>query len=391
MKLSETKTGKKWLNSISPSDKDIAKKLLDELILVSNQKLKEGLDYLLRSLPKNGKRVVRSAIYVPVEAPIKKGPHPKIKCYGIERKSKYPAFSYSFFDTQTGLPHALNTQNIGSEGPLLNFLRNSYKQSDCYFISPCIDKIRSIIKENGICRIVFLDDCIGSGKRITEFFRWFSDNNVVKSWRMLKKIEFYVLSYAMSTKGLNEVKKNKHIKECLSCISLQKGRSYWSKKKYKEFESFCKRNFSKRYNDYYVNNGIGFDDTFFMVAFEHGIPNNAPDVLRTLKLNEEDFIQVKQKFDSSKKESAIIAGLSFLKSRMRYNEKIGMEKIGYELKDYLELSVMDYEEFIKECMTAKYINEDYSLTEKGKNFLIWKKPRKKSDECIEINTDFYYY
>lgn len=386
MKLSETETGKIWLSSIPSNDKGIAKKLLDELILVSNQKLKEGLNHLLKNLPKNGRNIVKSAIYVPVEAPIKKGPHPKIKCYGIMRKSKYPAFSYPFFDTQTGLPQALNTQNIGSEGVLLNFLRNACKNSKYYFVSPSIHDIKSIIEENKICRIIFIDDCIGSGKRITDFFRWFNDNSVIKSWRTLKKIEFYVLSYAASTKGVNEIKKNKHIKECLSCISLEKGRSYWGKEKRNEFESFCKRN-----NPCYVNNGIGYDDTFFMVAFEHGIPNNTPGILRNLKLKEEDFVQVKSKFDLSKKESVIIAGLSFLKSRMRYIGKLGIAKIRNELKDYLELSVVDYEEFIDDCLTYKYINEDYSLTEKGKEFLILKKPRKKNDECIEINTDFYYY
>ena len=398
MKLSDTESGKKWLATIKPSDEDVAKRLLNNLILVSRQKFYDGIERLLSSLPRDKHKIPLSAIYVPIEAPIKPGPHPK--------GSKYPAHKYPFFDSN-GKAVQLNPQNVGSEGGLLNFLRNKYNANKHYVIWPNLDVLRD--KEKCVRRIIFIDDCVGSGERVVKFFRWFFENKSLKSLYSRKKIKFYVLSYAMTIQGEEYIKKIKRFEDCLSCVELTKGRFFWSEEQYKEYENFCKRNFKKDPTAFHIDNGIGYENSFSMIAFEHGLPkhglpNNAPNILRKLELKESDFnrhfiegipnldkeayliLKKNIKSECFQRESALIYRFLFFLLKCPRRNGIVRKKMA---NDYLEIYKDVFSELVNKCLSMNLVDENYKLTQKARSlFKRWKIDK---IEDVENQVNFYYY
>ena len=391
MKLSDTESGKKWLATIKPSYEDVAKRLLNNLVLVSNQKLHYGIKRLLFGLPRENRKIPFSAIYVPIEPPIKKGRHKK--------GSNLPNYKKPFFD-QNGEPFQLNPQNVGSEGRLLNFIRNTYKDNKHYIIWPSLTDL----KEKKVRRIILIDDCIGSGERVAKFFRWFFDNRQLKGLCSRKKIKFFVLSYAKTIQGEKKIKKIKRISDCLSCVELTKGRFFWTNEQYREYEQFCKRNFKKNPKAFYTDNGIGYGDSFSMIAFEHGIPNNVPSILRNLNLNESDFNHVfignvpnldKESYVDLKKwiksgifqkqNALIYRFLLFLRECQSRSTTLRMK----QANDYLELIRDDFIKLVDKCTEMCLIDECCFLTEYAQKLL--KKHLIENKEDVEIDNEFYYY
>ncbi|MFO0452155.1 MAG: hypothetical protein ACK52I_26470 [Pseudomonadota bacterium] len=275
LKLTETKAAIEWVGQFDVRHQVLAIELLDAVSLVSNQELMSGLRDLLVDYAQATK--VPVALYA--EREVKKWNGIPNRLFKESRQLPRRAYGSG---PQPVQPTRAYDPQIGSEGLIANLVTQMCRQLPKIFLNhPGPEKIR---KEE-VRTIALVTDFIGSGKRVTEYLDALWRLSSVKSWTSLGHVRFSIFSYAATESGRRAIERHPagpFVNVVTACPTIDT-----------EFDSHRAtriRELCIEYDplDQDVVESLGYAGHGVLLAFEHGIPNNAPRILyknRRRKIN----------------------------------------------------------------------------------------------------------
>lgn len=246
-----TDKGKNWLDQFDDSDKDIAQRVVRSLTLVSQSEFGRAIQTLIEE--KNSAN---------------NGP---IAFYAIREME----FDTSYFDKYTALGRdevdALSEgADHGSEAIIANLVRQYCKVNKKALLNhPVVEKLRA----NKCHEIVLIDDFLGTGSRAEKFLDAFLKNRTITSWYSLKYIQFHVVAFSGTEKGIKRVERHRarpKISIVRSCPTFRE--MPWGKSLKDGVIRVCRKYGRTSYWD-------GHGDHMASIVFEHGCPNNNPAIL----------------------------------------------------------------------------------------------------------------
>jgi hypothetical protein len=253
-----TQRGANWLAQFDHDDRETAERLVDSLTLVSHSAFERALTDLIATHAAGVDGFV--ALYAARE---------------IDPKKSY--FDQAASDsTHKGGSHRLDAvssgSDLGSEARIAAMIRNIVKGEPNKFLNhPTVEKMRSVR-----CRsVVIVDDLIGSGKRVCDFLSALWQDRSIRSWRSLGYIQFAVISYSATEKGMARVRRLKthqpQIVIARDCPTYHE--MPWSKPLRTAAVRIC-----RKYGSHTSRPGmaLGYGDAMTALVFEHGSPNNVP-------------------------------------------------------------------------------------------------------------------
>jgi len=247
-----TERGQKWLNNFQDEDKQFARILVSHLMLISEIEFE-------RELIKR----------IEIEAARHKG---CIALFGV-RELDEGAQEHIFDAEGTGVNATPRGVDIGSEGRIATILRNMARASNGKFINhPDIIEMR----EKKCVAIFFIDDFIGSGKRVKKYVEDFYSNATIRSWHSFHLIKTEVFSYSGTSDGIRKIRQSKtrpRINIVRSCPTIST--LLLVNEQIDELKILCK-NYARTNK---MNYPFGFGSVGALIVFEHSCPNNCPQIL----------------------------------------------------------------------------------------------------------------
>lgn len=266
MKLSETEYAQEWLRSFEKGDRAAATLLIDRLMLVSASELVSGITAQLNQIERE-----------------KPGKEPSLALYAEREMKKVGYDVLPFFPNSdegrasgSGIPPVNvdpNKQDVGSEGAVAMLISKYSKDSAHQALShPGPDALRS----NEIRKIVIVTDFIGSGRRISQMLDAFALVASLQSWKSYGLLSFGVVCYSGTEWGLDVVQKHSLRPKVRSHIACPVIDEAFIGSELGAVKLLC-QNYRKKQPRY----PFGFNNTGSLIAFSHGIPNNAPPILHS--------------------------------------------------------------------------------------------------------------
>lgn len=256
-----------WLGQFAPEDQPVAAELLRSMMLVSRDQFNERLRQTILKAVDDGDLPV--GLYVERELRHRMGvPHRLFK----ETKGKVKrAFG-------VGPPPIKPTKaydaDVGSEGlvaQIVSELCREYPKK--LFNHPGPDQIR----KHAIRRFIVVTDYIGSGKRAWTYLEAAWRVRSVRSWwsaRATKGLSFEVIAYAAAPSGRSKVEghpSQPNVRVAISCPTMQSAFGYEKR--------LATRALCIKYTPIKGADALGFGGVGALIAFAHGVPNNAPLIL----------------------------------------------------------------------------------------------------------------
>lgn len=203
-----------------------------------------------------------------------------------------------YWDAASGEIALRTAQYQGSEDFVYSIVGNFAKlHSNCYEHASI-----TTLKEHKIHKIVFIDDSIGSGRKVATFLKKVFNNKTFLSWWNYNLIKIYIISFARTKKAeeyiINHLPGIEHYTRkypksnkihFISHIVYRKDdlEKRWGKN-YGEIKKLCGKQTGIK------NNKYGFGKVMSNIVFYHSIPNNIPGILFLSTTNKEAL------FDSSR-------------------------------------------------------------------------------------------
>lgn len=255
-----------WLGQFEPEDQPVAVALLRAMTLVSRDAFAEGLRALLLARLAKGKGPI--GVYVERELRHRHGVPFRLfkesrtkvrRAYGVGPPPVQPTQAYD--------------ADVGSEGLVAQMVSEVCRtHSQQVFNHPGPDSIR----KHRIRRFVLVTDFIGSGKRARTYLQAAWRVRSVRSWwsgRAIRGLSFEVVAYAATQTGRAFVERHPSRPEvhvAVGCPTLDT-----------EFSNSDVRKLCVKYSPVppSVMPPTGFDHGGALIAFAHGVPNNAPPIL----------------------------------------------------------------------------------------------------------------
>mgnify|MGYP003633666718 CR=1 FL=1 len=259
--LTDTTFAKAWLKNFALDDRETAILLLDRLMLVGASTFKSGLIALLDAVPRTkGREQPHIAIYA--EREVAKTDHTV--------KPFFPG-SATGRAVGDGIPPVdvdPSKQDVGSEGEIAALISKYCKLPDRLAVShPGPDLLRT----NQVKSIVIVTDFIGSGRRIGEMLDAFARVASIQSWISYGLLDFHVVCYSGTEYGVWSVERHSLRPIVSSHIACPVVEEAFHGSELGAVKLLCK-SYPKPRNRF----PFGFNNTGSLIAFSHGIPNNAP-------------------------------------------------------------------------------------------------------------------
>ena len=397
--LSKTKYGKDWLNNFDSTDRKTASLLIDNLMLVSASEFTSRLNAQLISVADKAKSDNHPVAFY-AEREVEKN--------GIEVKAYFPN-TESGRASGEGVPPVTvdpKKQDVGSEGVVAATISKLCKSRPNTCLShPGPDKLR----EEKVRKIVIVTDFIGSGFRLYDMLNAFEKVATIKSWSSYKLISFEVVCYSATEDGLKWVKSHPlkpslHIH--IACptiderfVGIELGAIKLLCKKYPKRSKFP----------------FGFRQTGSLIAFSHGIPNNAPPILHSKAKGWKplffDRSTIEADIDAIADHASILETDSKKVLKVRNARKLLqdpeselwihtvliMDAINKGLRTKTKLSartqitLLRVEEVLGLASNAKWLTPNNSLTALGRRELKFLKRRDFPEEVLVSNADKLYF
>jgi hypothetical protein len=164
-------------------------------------------------------------------------------------------------------------QDVGSEGIVAALISKYSKVPENHAIShPGPDALR----QNRARKIVIVTDFVGSGRRVGEMLDAFALVASIQSWRSYGLLDFHVVCYSGTEWGLRNVRRHSLRPKVSFHIACPVINEAFSGSELGAIKLLCKTYPGKR-----SRYPFGFNDTGSLIAFSHGIPNNAPAILHS--------------------------------------------------------------------------------------------------------------
>lgn len=275
--LSQTDFARNWLAQFSELEAPAAALLADAVMLVGYDVLYRGLRLLLDETALNREECDQDR---PIALFAERAMETLDTKHGDDSFVSHDVLPY-FPGTDVGRatgpgipPIVVNPadQEVGSEGPISNFITGYERLNRNHVLShPGPDEMRS----RRVSHIVIVTDFIGSGKRVWEMLEAFWRVATVRSWHSYGIVHFAVVAYSGTEDGLKHVRSHQSkpnvrlIQACPTIFTTFVGAERES------VEALCKDHPKK--NRY----PLGFGGAGALIAFSHGMPNNAPPILHS--------------------------------------------------------------------------------------------------------------
>ncbi|PJF08426.1 hypothetical protein [Pseudorhodobacter sp. MZDSW-24AT] len=262
-----------WLDHFGISDRANAAKLLALVTLVPSDLLREKIIGLLEERLKSEPGPV--ALFNESERRKWKG-EPNRLFKNEEKRANSARKGKRIVRTVGSRGPALVPQQryidelIGSEGVVGNILtqfRKTHQQN--VFLSPGPDTFRS----KCIRRFILVTDFIGSGSRIETYLDAAWRSTSVRSWwsrRGAAGLHFEVVAYAGTEAGIERVKRHPSQPQVFVEMRCPTIRTSFPPGEAARMEDLCIRHAPPD------SKPLGFDEIGALIAFGHGMPNNAP-------------------------------------------------------------------------------------------------------------------
>lgn len=266
MGLSSSEIGIDWLkNFATDAERTIASTLIDEILLVSRNSLMRELRGLIQTVL-DGRDDLQRPIALFAERAVRK-----------QNGDVLPFFINAGRGRATGVgvpPIEVDPadQEVGSEGLIANLITDLARLYQGQILPhPGPDRMRS----DRVRRIVIVTDFVGSGKRVWEMLEAFQAVATIRSWRSYGLITFYVVAYSGTEEGLRFVRSSRLKPEVLTVTGCPTLWNTFSGTQLSNVLQLCKR-YPPRHG-----HPTGFLNGGALIAFAHGIPNNAPPILHS--------------------------------------------------------------------------------------------------------------
>ncbi|MGY4198967.1 phosphoribosyltransferase-like protein [Bradyrhizobium sp. USDA 4520] len=262
--LSATLTGQVWLENFDADDKPVAKRLLDSLLLVSASEFNSKVTKQLIGMAARAREAKEVfALYAEREM--------------AETHEEVPPF---FPGTERGRATGPGIQpievskkhDVGSEGIVASLISKFRSANpDIVLSHPGPDALRS----KRVRKIVIVTDFIGSGFRIYSMLDAFAKVATIQSWRSYGLIAFEVICYSATEDGAKFVEGHglrPRLTIYAACPVVDET--------FKGLELKAIRQLCGKYPKH-SKWPMGFKATGSLIAFSHGIPNNAPQIFHS--------------------------------------------------------------------------------------------------------------
>lgn len=262
-KLSESVAGQAWLGQFTGDDALVAEQLIDQMLLVGADELRTGLKSLLDQVRERvGDNPI--ALYAEREVPDDQGEIlPMFGRPGDRRATGYGPAPVVFNPAEP---------EVGSEGPFAGFITGYQRQHSAHILNhPGPD----LLRDRRARAIVILTDFIGSGSRVCEMLDAFQAVRTVRSWHSYHLIEFFVVAYSGTEPGLARVKAHRTKPSVLTVMGCPTVNEAFRGAERDAINRLCRAYPAGFFFPF------GFGDTGALIAFEHGIPDNAPALLHS--------------------------------------------------------------------------------------------------------------
>lgn len=261
--LSDSAAATLWLSQFNDAERPAAASLVDELLLVGSDEFHRGIKQLLDQVmaSRDGRP---AALYAEREVETEQGAIRPIFGEPGDRRATGLGPTPLLFD--------LKAPEVGSEGLIANLITGYHRlHGDAVLDHPGPD----VLRDRRAGPVVIVADFIGSGNRAWEMLEAFRAVRSVRSWRSYHLVDFYVLAYAGTEEGIALVRRNRLRPKVLTvagCPTLQQA-----------FRGDARDAVLRLCYAYPPNHRypLGFGASSALIAFAHGIPDNAPAILHS--------------------------------------------------------------------------------------------------------------
>ena len=405
-KFIASSTTRAWLAQFDPTSQGHMIQMLQAMRLVSRDQFSESVRTRVLQISEESQG--RIGLYVEREIPPKGiSPEPLFQQADIRPRRAYGPGPAPI------CPDVEKPADVGSEGIVAQLVSELCREFPEKFVNhPGPDELRR--KKKPINTLILVTDLIGSGERVERYLDAFWAVHSVKSWwsgRRSNGLSFGVVSYAATPTGMSRVRSH-----CLSpdvrivaeCPTIDIA-----------FDEDLAREIKKICTRYSLSSGaagaLGFQNTGALIAFAHGVPNNAPRILYNYsnswaplfarrktsatradfddQLGQEEVQQILVKMrhrrlsdgqDWSKSRKGTLESYLVLAalSRRPRNAEVVARRTG--------LTLLEVESVLLKAQTHKWVDQLYRLTDQGQAYLSAAKSKRRTTPATENSTKLYY-
>lgn len=257
LRLPNTQAGQAWLDQFDEEDRELAKRLLSALTLVSQSAFERALQRLLLA-----------------EAAEIDGPVALYATRELAPDADYFHDMADPADPMAPLDAVGSGADLGSEARIAAIVRNLCKTAPEKLLShPSLETLRA----ERVRTIFTIDDIIGSGKRTASFLQAMWRSRSLMSWHSRGHVRFVALAYSATTIGEERVRALSSkpriiaVRDCPTFDVLP-----WNGEIVEVMRALCNR-YGRRTSRPGMR--LGFQKTMAALVFEHGCPNNTPSIL----------------------------------------------------------------------------------------------------------------
>lgn len=253
MLLSDTPRGQNWLRNFPLDEQAAARLLLDSILLVGQDALRESMTALIEE--------VANKLDTPIAL--------------IPVRELAPGQAY-YQPGKDAKPRILLPNSFpGSEAiiaSILHGVRRAQSGTNPFVAAPSLKNMR-----DARCKTVLLvDDFAGSGNRIASFLKGYRKHPTLRSWSSYGCIEYHVAVFSATPKAKAKLDKvfgpdNVHIYSICPTIANRR----WEAREEDAVRKMCGRYQSSAI----YCHALGYDATGALIAFSHSAPNNLPVIL----------------------------------------------------------------------------------------------------------------
>ncbi|MFE4109406.1 hypothetical protein [Kosakonia sp. YIM B13611] len=267
-KLVYTQQGEKWLNQFDELDREVAKLLLNSLTLVSHTEFRRNLENLI--MEASAKVDGPVGLYAIRELK-------KQNDEGFFSTHVIPFFEQAILSKDGKSVNSVEaTSDQGSEAIVAQIIRQLSKANPNKILNhPSKERLRIHQCDS----LIFIDDYIGSGRRVYEFIDAFWRDKTIVSWLSTKHIKIQVVAYSATERGIELLGSLKAKPELIIHRDSPTFKTLPIKAERRDAllylcEKYGRKALKKRKHVWW-----GFNKGMSSLIFEHGCPNNTPAIL----------------------------------------------------------------------------------------------------------------
>jgi len=295
-------------------------------------------------------------------------------------------------------------QDVGSEGIVASLITKFCKAypKNC-LPHPGPDTLR----KNQVRKIVLVTDFIGSGRRLYEMLDSFAKVATIQSWLSYRLISFHIVCYSATEEGVASLKRHPLRPKVSLHIACPVMDEAFEGEDLGAIKLLCKKYPNKK-----SNFPFGYNNTGSLIAFSHGIPNNAPYILHSTAKDWKPLFEgrstIHADVDAIADSGDVLTQNSEVVLKIRHARKLLLEKdselwihtmlilntikkgakTSSKLSARTRLPLARVEEILQLAFEAKWLTPHNSLTALGRRELKWNRVSK---ELLVIDDGNLYF